>query len=197
MGTTVRTAAPKSQEPQRPGVAAPEVTTAQEKQHLAEQTVEAAVNAVNRNIRGRGKAGRIGMPRQQAVFRAAGNHGFTKLDNRLLQNRNLSRRSKGLAVEMLSYPPDYHLTAAGLVQSGQEGRDAVWSMLRELMEHGYVMRASERNEAGVFEQHAYLVSDDPEVLIRATAEELLKKENATHGIPVRGPLTAYPCTGKP
>jgi hypothetical protein len=117
-----------------------------------------------------------------------------------------------LLVELISLPLDFDITAEGIRKSGNEGRDAVWSMLREAQTAGYMEHVEDRDPAGRILKHGYRVSDDPQALIEATAQEidaLMKK--ATHGKSVNGdvnaathgnsesgyPRTAQPCTAQP
>lgn len=64
---------------------------------------------------------------------------YTVMSNYHLRDKALSLKSKGLLSQMLSLPPDWDFTVAGLVAINQEKESAITSALKELREHGYLI----------------------------------------------------------
>lgn len=75
---------------------------------------------------------------------------FTILSNAVLQDPQLSYRSAGLLVSLLSRPPGWTVAANRLTRDGKEGRDAIRTALRELEDRGYLRRQRVRNDDGTF-----------------------------------------------
>lgn len=66
--------------------------------------------------------------------------GYTHVANELVDNRVLSFRARGIAIFLLSKPDDWEIKIEYLVTQGKEGREAVRAALKELAEHGFLMR---------------------------------------------------------
>ena len=66
------------------------------------------------------------------VFRVEKNKDFTVMSNHHLRNQNISLKAKGLLSQMLSLPPDWDYTLAGLAAINLEGVDAIREAVREL-----------------------------------------------------------------
>lgn len=74
--------------------------------------------------------------------------GYMVLNNELVRDQRVSRRARGLLVEMLSYPDNWRITVDSLVEEGIEGRDAVRTALKELEQVGYLTRTKVQDERG-------------------------------------------------
>jgi hypothetical protein len=144
--------------------------------------------------------------RRQTVYRTHGNRAHTAILNTFLQDGRISHEAKGLIAEMLSYPSDWEFTVAYLVKNGRSGRDKIYRMLKEAEKFGYIIPFQYRALDGKIQRQTYLVSDDPEALIRAVAEEiqhLEKQDNWERKEPlpekpeVAGPLPSNPLPRKP
>jgi hypothetical protein len=122
----------------------------------------------------------------QSVFRAHGERGYTKLRNEFLQDQRISDETRGLVARLLSRPIDWHFTVKEIINSGPSGRDKVYRMIKEAEQFGYIIPDTPRRENGTYRAHAYVVTDDPQVLIQRTAEEILDIQNATSGFSVNG-----------
>ena len=79
------------------------------------------------------------------IFRSTPESNFVMISNELAQHPTMTRRSKGLLVELLSRPADWSTSASRLVKRDAEGKsekgeglDAIRSCLRELESLGYV-----------------------------------------------------------
>jgi len=74
--------------------------------------------------------------------------GYTQISNKVLQSSGLSLLAKGLLAVLLSYPPNFKVTADWIHKHCDEGRLRVRKVLAELQEAGYLERRSERNDQG-------------------------------------------------
>ncbi|MFF2631991.1 hypothetical protein ACFVR6_03820 [Microbacterium sp. NPDC058021] len=87
---------------------------------------------------------------------------FTAVPNEWARDARLSRRARGLLVEVMSHRVGWHVTIRSLAAVGKEGRDAIQSALNELVTHGYVVRSQSRS-AGKFGEIEYELCDPPTV----------------------------------
>lgn len=84
---------------------------------------------------------------------------FTQVPNEWVRDERLSRRARGLLVEIMSHRVGWHVTVAGLQKAGVEGRDAIKSALAELKEHGYLRVSQSRGDGGRFNEVEYELHD--------------------------------------
>lgn len=140
---------------------------------------------------------------RQTVYRRHGNRAHTAILNSFLQDSRISHETKGLVAEMLSYPEDWDFTVQYLTKNGRSGRDKVYRMLKEAEQFGYIIPFQYRALDGKIQKQTYLVSDDPQALILAVAEELhaLEKLGVNDPLPekaeVAKPLVSNPLPKKP
>lgn len=73
-----------------------------------------------------------------AIFRVNKNTNYTVMSNYHFKDKNLSLKAKGLLSQMLSLPPDWDYTVAGLCTINKENSTAIKSALNELKEGGYL-----------------------------------------------------------
>ena len=83
------------------------------------------------------------------IMRVAKNrdHPYVMLDKRLAEDPSLSWKAKGLMAYMLSRPDDWQIRVADLVRRSPGGESAVRSGLRELEQHGYLVRKRRHDAA--------------------------------------------------
>lgn len=93
---------------------------------------------------------------------------FTIIDNAVLRDRRLSFRARGLLAYLLSLPDDWRISVDRIAtdETSDEGRDAMRTAMRQLVECGYVRRVRERVEGGKFRTVVYVNErpDDPNPL---------------------------------
>ncbi|MCQ4210422.1 hypothetical protein [Streptomyces longispororuber] len=87
---------------------------------------------------------------------------YTTVFNQAVRDRRLSRRARGLLVELLSHCAGFGVSLATLLRNGPEGRDALTAALRELEEHGYLHRVRERDPQGRLKETRYDLTDMPD-----------------------------------
>lgn len=87
---------------------------------------------------------------------------FTQVPNEWVRDERLSRRARGLLVELLSHRAGWRVTVAALQKAGTEGRDAVRKTIDELQEFGYLTRTQGHRETGKFSEVEYVLTSPGE-----------------------------------
>ena len=87
---------------------------------------------------------------------------YTVLDNTALEDVRLSWRAKGLHCYLMSKPDGWKVQVAQLVAGSKEGRDAVYTALGELLEHGYAQRQQQRGGDGRIAAWDYTIYEVPQ-----------------------------------
>ncbi|MFF0747422.1 hypothetical protein ACFYVL_44285 [Streptomyces sp. NPDC004111] len=118
---------------------------------------------------------------------------FTTVCNAAVRDRRLSRRARGLLVEILSHQEGFTISEASLVAAGPEGRDAIRTALRELEGYGYLHRTQPR-DGGQFSAAVFEVTDMPEGLLIGAASPWDASEPPPEENPRSEPLTGNPST---
>jgi hypothetical protein len=88
------------------------------------------------------------------------NRDYTVIANRVLRDEELSYRARGLLCYLLSMPPDWQVSSYRLMLDAHEGRDAVRTALRELINTGYMELQKHQDNKGRYATH-YIVTADP------------------------------------
>lgn len=96
-----------------------------------------------------------------AVIRVQKTENYTVMSNHHLRNKNLSLKAKGLISLMLSLPPEWDYSVAGLVSICKESHTSVRSALKELEEYNYLIRQRKNSEKGYF-VYEYTLYEIPE-----------------------------------
>ena len=121
-----------------------------------------------------------------AVFRIDKTRDYTVMSNHHLRNTELSLKAKGLLSLMLSLPDNWDYTTKGLARICKDGVDSICAAVRELEEHGYVIRERVRGANGQLGSIEYTILEQP-------AEPSPEREN-----PVQvKPILEKPALGKP
>lgn len=121
-----------------------------------------------------------------AVFRIEKTRDYTVMANFHLRDTELSLKAKGLLSLMLSLPEDWDYTTKGLARICRDGVDSICSTVRELEEHGYIIRERVRNEKGQLTTVEYTILEQP-----------AKGEPGTAGSGQEKPKWENPVLGKP
>ena len=96
-----------------------------------------------------------------AVFRIEKTRDYTVMSNHHLRNKSLSLKAKGLLSLMLSLPEEWDYTTKGLARICKDGVDSICAGVRELEEHGYVIRQRVRNPNGQLGAIEYTILEKP------------------------------------
>ena len=94
------------------------------------------------------------------IFRVEKNSNYTVMSNHHLRNKELSLKAKGLLSLILSLPPEWNYSLAGLCAICKESQTAMRSALKELETHFYLVRRRTKNELGQFE-YMYIIYEIP------------------------------------
>lgn len=78
-----------------------------------------------------------------------------------LRDTELSLKAKGILSLMLSLPEDWDYTTKGLARICRDGVDSICSTVRELEDHGYIIRERVRNEKGQLTTVEYTILEQP------------------------------------
>ncbi len=124
-----------------------------------------------------------------AVFRIAKKHDYTVMSNYHLRDKSLSLKAKGLLSLMLSLPEEWDYTTKGLAQICKDGVDSICAGVRELEEHGYVIRQRVRNSNGQLSAIEYTILEQPGL----SEPEKPERENPV----LDNPEQALPVLGEP
>lgn len=96
------------------------------------------------------------------TFRIRHTKCYTSIANSAIQDKRLSFKARGLHHLLLSYPNNWEVNAKHLVeQSDKDGRDAIYSALKELVKFGYIKKVSHRKDGGKFKDVSYDVFELP------------------------------------
>ena len=96
-----------------------------------------------------------------AVFRIDKTRDYTVMSNHHLRNTELSLKAKGLLSLMLSLPDNWDYTTKGLARICKDGVDSICAGVRELEEHGYVIRERIRGANGQLGSIEYTILEQP------------------------------------
>ena len=96
-----------------------------------------------------------------AQFKIRCEKDFMAIHNNIFKDKTISLKAKGLLAFMMSVPPDWDYSLAGLAACNKDGLVSVRSALQELEDNFYVKLTKVRNEKGQIVDMRYDVSDEP------------------------------------
>lgn len=126
-----------------------------------------------------------------AVFRIEKTRDYTVMSNHHLRDKSLSLKAKGLLSLMLSLPEEWDYTTKGLARICKDGVDSICAGVRELEEHGYVIRQRVRNANGQLGAIEYTILEQPRPPEPKPGKP--ERENPV----LDNPEQAYPVLGDP
>ena len=97
-----------------------------------------------------------------AVYRVNKTRGYTVMANFHLKDQKLSIKAVGLLSKMLSFNDGWQFSTRGLAAICKEGPDAILSALRELEEHGYLVRHRQRDAKGRMSNTIFEIYEQPQ-----------------------------------
>ena len=97
-----------------------------------------------------------------AVFRVEKNSNYTSMANYHFRDRTLSWKAKGILSNMLSLPDDWDYSLAGLETLASDGMSATRSAIKELEEHGYLIRRPIRKDGKICDWE-YIIFEKPQL----------------------------------
>ena len=96
-----------------------------------------------------------------AVFRMEKTRNYTVMSNHHLRDMSLSLKAKGLLSLVLSLPESWDYTMKGLARICKDGIDSISGGIRELEEHGYLIRERVRGANGQLGSIEYTILEQP------------------------------------
>jgi biotin operon repressor len=86
---------------------------------------------------------------------------FTQIPNDWLRDKTISLGAKGLLAQLLSHAPGWRISQESLGRDNGIGRDAIRTLINELLGAGYLMRSEdrERTEKGYLGGYTYTTQD--------------------------------------
>lgn len=88
---------------------------------------------------------------------------FAQIDNRLINDKRLSWRARGILCYLISKPENWTIVTAHLIEQGPEGRDAVRTCFNELKELGYARMEHKQDSDGKMMGNNWIISEEPEL----------------------------------
>lgn len=122
--------------------------------------------------------------------------GFTTMQNHHLRNKALSLKAVGLLSKMISLPPDWDFSLRGLATLNTDGIDGVRKAMKELEDHGYVIRHQCRDENGKMSRSHYEVFQVPQTG-NPTSENPVSELPSSEKPTTAKPTSVSPTPGMP
>ena len=97
-----------------------------------------------------------------SIVRSQKTEGFTVMSNSHLKDRSISLKAKGLLSLILSLPDGWVYTIKGLATLNSDGLDSTRAALKNLEDHGYVVRRQLYDKRGRFAKCEYTVYERPQ-----------------------------------
>ncbi|WP_156919257.1 hypothetical protein [Azovibrio restrictus] len=98
---------------------------------------------------------------QLLIVRRRHTGNFTQIPNALIRNDELSSKSLGVIVHLLSLPPGFRISIEFLCKARNEGETAMRSAIQQLERLNYMRIVRDRSASGRFIQSRWIVSDEP------------------------------------
>lgn len=102
---------------------------------------------------------------------------FARIPNLLLNDKKLKWKDKGLLAYLLSKPQGWKLQIQDILNRSPDGKDSVYSSLKNLIECGYCLREDIRDKNGKLSGVEYSISDFPIFAGKDFVEEVLCSHN--------------------
>ncbi len=87
---------------------------------------------------------------------------FTQIRNDLFRDPKISFRAKGIFGLISTHRDGWRVSVTELARLGPDGKEAVTTALKELQQHGYLIRERERRSDGTLGAAAYFITDMPQ-----------------------------------
>jgi hypothetical protein len=86
---------------------------------------------------------------------------FVQISNALARDKRLSFKAKGIFMLIASHRDGYGISEESIAAMSTDGLTAVRTGLKELINHGYLLRERQRNERGQLGSSNYFITDMP------------------------------------
>lgn len=88
------------------------------------------------------------------------NSNYTTISNVFLRDIRLSCKAKGILAVIMGLPDDWDFSIRGILSITKEGKDAVYSAIKELRQYGYCEVSEQKDNSGKFNGYSYCFSDE-------------------------------------
>jgi hypothetical protein len=130
----------------------------------------------------------------KTIFRTAKRENpYVQIDKTVLNDQRLSWKAKGLLAFLLSKPDHWEINIKNLIKQAKDGKEAVYSGIKELIKFGYIVRVESRNK-GRFAQIEYLIYENPQLAGASNSTYSTEEFRQIHQIPTKTPLPENPDT---
>lgn len=102
------------------------------------------------------------------------NSNYATISNVFLRDIRLSCKAKGILAVIMGLPDDWDFSIRGILSITKEGKDAVYSAIKELKQYGYCEVSENKDDKGRFNGYSYCFSD--EALLQPLAENPLTEK---------------------
>lgn len=100
-----------------------------------------------------------------SIIRAAHNENFVVMNKICLQDKKLSWKAKGIYSYLMSLPTNWEIKTSEVKNHSADGRTALLSGIKELIEHGYCDRIENRDENGKITTYDYIIKETPQIIL--------------------------------
>lgn len=114
---------------------------------------------------------------------------YSRIKRDVIQDGRLSWSAKGMLAYLLSLPESWEPHVSHLIKVSTGGRDAVYTIIKELRKYGYMEHHRQRDEAGRVQRAYYIVYEEPlaslnqlSALLPAKPEEVTTAEGLPHPV---------------
>lgn len=132
-----------------------------------------------------------------AIFRVQKNSNYTVMSNYHLNDERLSYKAMGILSRILSLPPDWNYSLAGLATKVRDSIDSVRTGIKELENCGYINRRRTRLSNGKMGPNEYLVYENPHDNPEYSFDTPKSDENRTFSPSLENPTMENPTLEKP
>lgn len=130
------------------------------------------------------------MATNNTITRRKYDRDFTIVSNDFLKDARLSWKAKGIIAYVAMLPDDWVLNMRDLTNRATDGRDSLYSGIKELEKYGYCAKVMQRNPDGTIAGYAYEICD------KSVFQPFT--ENPVTDVPQpENPCTVKPDTDKP
>ena len=111
-------------------------------------------------------------------------YNFTRVPNKLINDKSLSAKAKGIFTYLMSKPDDWNFYLTEICAHFTDGKTAIQSGIKELEDAGYLKRKRKMNKLGRFEGWVWIID-------ATDNDENRQTENPPDGKPDRRKTLSY------
>lgn len=136
-----------------------------------------------------------------SIIRVEKNKNYSVINNTGLNDCNLSFKAKGILAYLLSKPDNWKCIPKDLAANSCDGQKAIYSGLKELRAHGYMIKRPIRNSSNVIVAWEEVLYETPQeeakTIYREQKARRLKKQLAVSSTFTKGQSGQAPFSQKP